>query len=130
MTNELSSGNLFDRLPGDLAEESFAELVAGQGFRLERIVSQGQATPAGQWFDQDSAEWVMLLAGSAALLFEGEPAPRVMRSGDYVLIPAHCRHRVEWTLPAENTVWLALHFEPELHFEPGLQSKKVEGRTD
>jgi cupin 2 domain-containing protein len=88
----------------------FADLLATSGLRLERIVSLGQATPPGEWLDQDRAEWVMLLRGAARLRFEGESTARELQSGDYVNIPVHCRHRVEWTTPDEPTIWLALHY--------------------
>jgi cupin 2 domain-containing protein len=78
--------------------------------RLERIVSAGHATSPGQWYDQDTNEWVVVLSGRAGLRFEDESEPRVMGRGDYVLITAHRRHRVEWTDPDEPTVWLALHY--------------------
>lgn len=107
----MRSGNLFDDLPGEAAtEEVMATLQEEPGFRLVRIVSTGQATPEGEWYDQDEAEWVMVARGRAALLIQGEAAARVLEAGDYVLIPAHVRHRVEWTDPHEPTVWLALHF--------------------
>lgn len=80
------------------------------GARLERIVSRGQATPDGEWYDQDANEWVVLLRGAAALRFEDEPEPRVLGPGDWLDIPAHRRHRVEWTAPDEPTIWLALHY--------------------
>ena len=102
--------NLFARLPAELPEESFDVLVRAPGARLERIVSLGHATPPGHWDDQDTNEWVVLLRGAATLRFEDEPAPRVLAPGDYVDIPAHRRHRVEWTTPDEPTVWLALHY--------------------
>lgn len=85
-------------------------LIQTGSLRLERIVSTGQATPPGEWFDQDRDEWVALLSGSAGLLFEGEDRARILRPGDYVLIPARVRHRVEWTEQGAETVWLALHF--------------------
>jgi cupin 2 domain-containing protein len=85
-------------------------LLEAPGFRLERIVSMGHATPAGRWYDQDRAEWVLLLRGGAGLRFEDDAAPLTLRPGDHVLIPARRRHRVEWTDAAEPTVWLALHF--------------------
>lgn len=81
------------------------------GFRLERIISAGQATPEGEWYDQETHEWVVLLSGSAGLLFEGETEIRVLNPGDYLLISAHCRHRVEWTDPERQTVWLAWHYQ-------------------
>jgi cupin 2 domain-containing protein len=102
--------NLFSEIPPEIPAEIFQVLVKSGSFRLERIVSRGQATPPGRWYDQGTHEWVALLSGSAGLRFEDEAAPRVLHPGDYLLIPAHRRHRVEWTDPAQPTVWLALHY--------------------
>ncbi len=102
--------NLFSGIPDIIPAELVEILLKTPGFQLERIVSGGQATPGGQWYDQETHEWVVLLTGAAGLLFEGEPEPRVLQPGDYLLIPAHCRHRVAWTDPERPTVWLALHF--------------------
>lgn len=88
----------------------FETLVQTDHVTLERIVSAGQATPPGEWYDQDTHEWVILLSGRAGLLFEHETTARELQPGDYVLIPAHCRHRVEWTDSNQKTVWLALHY--------------------
>lgn len=85
-------------------------LASSPHVRIERIVSRGQASPPGFWYDQDAAEWVIVLAGSAALLFEGETDPHRLAPGDYLHIPAHRRHRVEWTDPDQATIWLAVHF--------------------
>ena len=104
--------NMFAEVPGTLPEERFEELVRGSRFRLERIISTGHITPAGQWYDQDHDEWVVVLRGAARLRFEHEAELVSLRPGDYLLIPAHCPHRVEWTDPSEPTVWLALHFTP------------------
>lgn len=90
--------------------EVFETIMETNVFKLERIVSTGQATPPGQWYDQDRDEWVLLLAGKAALLLEGEKEALVLRPGDFLLIPSHKRHRVEWTASGTETVWLALHF--------------------
>jgi cupin 2 domain-containing protein len=106
--------NLFAAIPEEMPQEIIEILLESSGFFLERIISQGQATPPGQWYDQETHEWVVLLSGAAGLLFAGEDQPRVLGPGDYVLIPAHCRHRVEWTDPEEKTVWLALHFRGEI----------------
>ncbi|HKJ00695.1 MAG TPA: cupin domain-containing protein [bacterium] len=102
-------GNLFAELPADRSRETFETLVEAEGLRLERIVSYGQATPRGEWLRQDADEWVVLLQGSAGLQLEGEPEPRVLQPGDYVLIPGRTRHRVEWTVADRATIWLALH---------------------
>jgi len=102
--------NLFAPIFPEITEEIFRVLLSTAHFRLERIVSAGQAPPPGEWCDQDTHEWVALLTGSAGLRFEDEPEPRVLSPGDYLLIPAHRRHRVEWTDPEAPTVWLALHY--------------------
>jgi cupin 2 domain-containing protein len=106
----MSSGNLFENLPepGGSAED-FLTLARADGFKIERIVSQGHCTPPGEWYDQATTEYVTVLRGEAGLLFDGEGAPRVMKQGDWVLIPAHRRHRVEWTSKEEHTIWLAVH---------------------
>jgi len=104
-----SAGNLFADLPPETAAEQITDLAHAEGLRIERIVSHGQASPPGFWYDQDWAEWVIVLRGSAALLFEGEGEPRHLQLGDYVHIPAHARHRVVWTEPGRPTIWLAVH---------------------
>jgi cupin 2 domain-containing protein len=102
--------NLFTHLTRASDGEVIETLLQTDALKLERIVSTGQATPLGQWYDQDRDEWVVLLSGSAGLLFEGEQNIRVLRPGDHLLIPAHVRHRVEWTEAGAETVWLALHY--------------------
>ena len=84
---------------------------AAKDLRIERIVSRGHASPDGFWYDQESSEWVLLVAGAARLRFEGEE-PLHLKPGDYVHIPAHRRHRVEWTDPDAATIWLAIHCKP------------------
>ena len=103
-------GNLLAALARRLEAEQTTALVANENLRIERIVSTGQASPPGFWYDQAWTEWVLLVAGSAGLLFEGEAEPRVLRAGDYLLIPPHRRHRVEWTDVEHPTLWLAVHF--------------------
>ena len=103
-------GNIFANLPQSLPEEIFQDIVHGEAFRLERIISSGQSTPDGQWYDQEQHEWVVLLSGAAGLRFEGEDGLRLLHPGDFVNIPAHTRHRVEWTGENQSTVWLALHY--------------------
>ena len=102
-------GNLFADVPRSLAAERIDVLVALRTARIERIVSTGQATTPGEWYDQDADEWVALLSGSARVRFEDEAAPRELRPGDWLLIAAHRRHRVEATDAAAPTVWLAVH---------------------
>ncbi len=102
--------NLYSPAHGDPGRELFETLIENAAFRLERIRSTGQATPPGQWYDQQSDEWVVLLAGEAGLVFEQEAEEIVLRPGDYIHIPAHARHRVAWTSKSAETIWLALHF--------------------
>ncbi len=106
--------NLFADLPADLSEELVDILAETQDMRIERVVSTGHASPEGFWYDQDQAEWVVVLKGEAGLWFEGEAKPQHLKPGDYLLIPAHAKHRVQWTSPAEPTVWLAVFFEDQL----------------
>jgi len=114
----IEANNLFAQLPDHISAEITEILLKSRGFRLERIVSGGQATPAGQWYDQDTHEWVLLLTGSAGLRFQGVAEIKVMGPGDYLNIPAHCRHRVEWTDQHRQTVWLALHYRTAIGFAP------------
>ena len=93
-----------------LNDERIDAIVSSNDVRIERVVSTGQASPPGFWYDQDGTEWVIVLSGPAGLLFEGEAEPRVLRPGDYVTIPAHARHRVEWTDATQPTVWLTVHY--------------------
>ncbi len=109
---DLPAGNLLHDVPDRLGEERFETLLQAPGLHLERIVSTGQTTPEGEWYDQDRDEWVVLLDGAAEVLFEGETGPRPLAPGDWLRIPAHVRHRVTWTDPDRPTVWLALHFDP------------------
>jgi cupin 2 domain-containing protein len=108
----VQAGNLFaDVSAASTDEEAFSEIFARPGLKIERIISQGQASPPEFWYDQVWNEWVIVLKGSAKLQFEDEPATWALGVGDYVFIPARKRHRVEWTEPQQPTVWLAVHFE-------------------
>jgi cupin 2 domain-containing protein len=107
---DLDAGNLFENLPERFAREQVIELLTAPNVVIERIVSTGQASPPGFWYDQEWNEWVILVAGGAQLLFEGEDSPRAMNPGDYIHIPKHARHRLESTDPEQPTVWLAVHY--------------------
>lgn len=104
--------NLYDALPARaMAEEQISELLTRPGLRIERIVSTGQASPHGFWYDQPTHEWVAVLSGEARLRFADEDAARTLRAGDFVSIPAHRKHRVEWTHPEMPTIWLAVYHD-------------------
>ena len=100
--------NLYAELPGHLTEERVQVLAENRIVRIEQILSTGQASPEGLWYDQDRDEWVVVLRGAARLQFEDGIV--ALQAGDALNIPAHCRHRVEWTTPHEPTVWLAVHY--------------------
>lgn len=102
--------NLLANLPQHLPDELVTMLVETGNVRIERIVSHGHASPESVWLDQDQHEWVVVLTGAARLRFEnGEPIE--MRPGDHLDIPAHQKHRVDWTAPEEPTVWLAVFYQ-------------------
>jgi len=107
----MRSGNLLENLPTDLSEELLDELVAGPTTRIERIVSTGQSSPEGFWYEQEQDEWVVVLKGRAGLQLEGDDAILELKAGDWILIPARHRHRVVWTADDEPTLWLAVHFD-------------------
>jgi len=115
MTHDAVFGNLIQFKSSDTSRELFETLIASDsGFRLERIRSTGQSSPLDDWYDQEEDEWIAVLTGAARLQF-ADPLPEIgefleMRPGDHILIPAHCRHRVDWTAPDVETVWLAIFF--------------------
>lgn len=112
------AGNLFSELPAQSAAgERFETLLSKPGLRVERIVSTGQASPPGFWYDQPDAEWVLLLKGSAGIRFAAETAVKTLLPGDWLHIAPRQRHRVEWTDSKGATVWLALHFADPPHDE-------------
>jgi cupin 2 domain-containing protein len=104
------SGNLFDGAHGDMHRERVSALLEASNLRIERIVSLGHASPPGFWYDQPWAEWVVVLAGTAGVRFEGEADVKVLSEGDYVVIPARVKHRVESTSKDHATIWLAVHY--------------------
>jgi cupin 2 domain-containing protein len=104
------STNIWADLPGCLPDELITTLVETHQVRIERIVSHGHASPSDFWYDQDQNEWVIVLKGAAKLRFDGEETLVDMKPGDFVNIPAHKKHRLEWTTPNQPTIWLAVHY--------------------
>lgn len=102
--------NVFSSIPADIPREVFQDILIADRLKIERIVSRGHVSPEGFWYDQDQNEWVILLKGSAGLRFEGKDDIRELVPGDYVNIPAHVKHRVEWTDPDTETVWIAVMY--------------------
>ena len=99
----MNAKNLLDDIPADLPEELFTTILQANNLRIERIVSQGHASPPGFWYDQEENELVIVLDGNAAVQFEGDAEPEELRRGSYLNIPAHVRHRVAWTDPNRKT---------------------------
>jgi cupin 2 domain-containing protein len=102
--------NLLTPLPDARAAEAVDALLTRSHLRIERIVSLGQASPPGFWYDQDEGEWVLLLTGAARLRFEDESEPRKLTPGDWLDIAPRRRHRVDGTDPTTPTVWLAVFY--------------------
>ncbi len=111
---EVKAGSLGRDLPArPLPQEVVDILLERPGLRIERIVSTGQATPEGEWYDQETDEFVLLVEGAARLRIAGEAEDRELGPGDWIMLPAHCRHRVTWTRSDPSTVWLAIFVSPE-----------------
>ena len=102
--------NLFSDIPNDRPDEFLETLLDADSFRIERIVSHGHASPEGFWYDQEKNEFVLVVRGSAGLKLENEDDIVVLKTGDYLNIAAHVKHRVEWTDSTCETIWLAVHY--------------------
>jgi len=104
------NGNLLGEIPADLPDELVETLCRSTQLRIERIVSRGHTSPPGFWYDQELNEFVLLICGRARLAFADGTPPAELAPGDWLEIPVHKKHRVEWTDPAQDTVWLAVHY--------------------
>ena len=105
----VATGRIYASIPEALDAELVEQLVGTSTVRIERIVSQGHASPESGWYDQDESEWVIVLRGRGRLQFDdGEELE--LDAGDWVDIPAHRKHRVAWTDPDAVTVWLAVFY--------------------
>ncbi|PKM11408.1 MAG: phosphoribosylaminoimidazole carboxylase [Gammaproteobacteria bacterium HGW-Gammaproteobacteria-3] len=105
----MTIANIFADIPVSLTTELFEDILINDVLHIERIVSQGHVTAQDQWYDQDFDEWVLLVQGKAIVCYENNAQQVTLNPGDYCLIPAHTRHRVQWTEPLQNTIWLAIH---------------------
>lgn len=104
----MERSNIFS-LPSSLPnEELFESLISAKNVEIERIISTGQITPPGEWYDQELDEWVILLQGEASLSY-ADKATIKLTAGDYLFIPAHQKHRVEYTSSKPPCIWLAIH---------------------
>lgn len=107
-------GNIYKASSDSPKKEIIETFLKMDNFRLERIISSGQRTPDGEWYDQSEDEWVVMLTGAAQLSFEDSNEVITLQPGDYLNIPAHRRHRVEQTAPSEPTIWLAIHYDAKM----------------
>ena len=101
--------NIFDNIPSDLTHEVFENIIAKQPIKIERIISKGHSSPSSGWHEQAQQEWVLLLKGAAIIDFDHQPTVH-LKEGDYLTINAHQKHKVSWTAPNIETIWLAVHF--------------------
>ena len=101
--------NIFKNIPTFLPEELFELIVETDNLKVERIISGGHNSPSDFWYDQNSNELVLILKGSAVLEFENDEKLE-LKEGDYLIIPAHEKHRVESTDKSQKTIWLAVHY--------------------
>jgi cupin 2 domain-containing protein len=103
-------GKLLEDIPAKLPEEIFDTICLSDNVKIERIVSRGHASPTGFWYDQDKSEFILIVQGSAGLKIDDERDIVVLKTGDYLIIGTHVKHRVEWTDPTCATIWLAVHY--------------------
>jgi len=101
--------NIFKSIPKHFDKEIFDLIVQKGDLKIERIVSKGHVSPDNEWYDQEKDEWVIVLEGAAEIDFDNSGIIK-LKAGDYVNIPAHTKHRVTWTTPDAETVWLAIHY--------------------
>ena len=105
----MKSENIFTSMPENLDDESIDVLLKKRNLKIERIISKGHMSPDTGWYDQDNDEWVLVLKGAAIISFENDTEEN-LAAGHYVNIAAHIRHRVKWTDPDTETIWLAVHY--------------------
>lgn len=123
--------NLYANIPRDLADESIEVLLQRPGMRIERIVSRGHRSGDDFWYDQHELEWVLLVSGRARLQLEDQTDLIELAAGDYLEIPAHRKHRLHWTDPDQDTVWLAIfHDEASSTETDGGKSEPATKRGD
>lgn len=101
--------NIFNNLPIDPSQEHFTDIIHSNNVRIERIVSYAESSASKEWYDQEENEWIMVLQGSAAIVFEDAQIV-TLKTGDNILIPTHKKHRVIKTSPDEATIWLAIFY--------------------
>jgi cupin 2 domain-containing protein len=109
ITGTMKPDNIFADIQDNPEKEIFERLAGDGQVTIERIISRGQSSPATGWYDQDTNEWIIVLRGEARLSFEDQTSVHLC-PGDYLNLPAHRKHRVDWTAPGRETIWLAVHY--------------------
>jgi cupin 2 domain-containing protein len=104
----MNSKNIFS-LPSTIPNEIIETLHSSTNVRIERILSAGQSSPEGFWYDQPENEWVLLVQGEAHLAFE-DGSTVSLKAGDHIMIEARRRHRVEFTSAGPPCVWVCVFF--------------------
>jgi cupin 2 domain-containing protein len=102
--------NIFNDIPSNLSKEILDEIISTDKIRIERIISKGQTSPENFWYDQEENEWVIVIKGKSKLKIIDEDELIELNEGDYINIPSHKKHRVEWTDPESETIWLAVFY--------------------
>lgn len=105
----MKTQNIFAAIPNNPKEELFELIVNSEHVKIERIISKGHKSPKSGWYDQEGNEWVLVLKGEAKLTFEDQASVH-LHQGDFINIPSHKKHKVDWTDPKGVTVWLAVHY--------------------
>lgn len=106
----INAGNLFESIPDSIQKELFTQIIDGENIKIERIVSKGHTSPKSGWYDQNNNEWIVVLKGEARLSFKNG-GDMFLVAGSHLNIPAHTEHKVTWTSPNTETVWLAVHYK-------------------
>lgn len=106
----MKTNNIFQAIPGQIKDELLEVLQENGTVKIERIISKGHTSPENFWYDQEKNEWIIVLKGNARLSFATHENPISLTVGDYMNIPAHLKHRVEWTDPDQETIWLTVYY--------------------
>jgi cupin 2 domain-containing protein len=101
--------NIFNVIPDGISDEIFETLVDTDSVKIELIISKGNSSPDSGWYDQDKNEWILVIKGAAILEFT-DGSTQKMKVGDHINIAAHEKHRVQWTDPDTDTIWLAVFY--------------------
>lgn len=100
--------NLLIDIPTSIPDEIFETIISTPNVKIERIISKGHKSELDFWYDQDQSEWILVVKGEATLQFEDRTIH--LSPGDYLNIAPHQKHRVDWTTPEAETIWLAVYY--------------------